>query len=207
MRRGRLPTTAAASINLDGPEGPSGRNASPSGITPSTILSPAGRTARSRTEIGLGARAHTPSASTTPVKRYALGPNRPALRVTERRHRRSKRHPRFGARHRARTQQHNSGSHTLDQGAPAQIGSGDVRSGGDDRCRQRGSAAAPSGTPLTGGSSSRGCGECVQLARSGRPSSGYSGSQLKEASSASTPSPGTWFTSRRIPSGSRNESE
>jgi len=36
----------------------SGRNAYPSGITPSTIMSPTRRTKGSRTEIRLGARAH-----------------------------------------------------------------------------------------------------------------------------------------------------
>ena len=50
--------------------------------TPSTIMSPAGKAnPRSWTEISLGARAHTPtnSASTAPVKRYALGsPGSPA---------------------------------------------------------------------------------------------------------------------------------
>jgi hypothetical protein len=59
----------------------SGRNAYPSGITPSTIMSPAHRTAGSWTEIRLGARAHSPTngASTAPVKRYALGTSdRPA---------------------------------------------------------------------------------------------------------------------------------
>ena len=45
---------------VDGPERPSGRNASPSGITPSNIMSPAPEPTRgSRTEVRLGARAHT----------------------------------------------------------------------------------------------------------------------------------------------------
>ena len=44
---------------VDGPERPSGRNASPSGITPSNIMSPAPEPTRgSRTEVRLGARAH-----------------------------------------------------------------------------------------------------------------------------------------------------
>ena len=45
--------------HVDGPERPSGRNASPSGITPSNIMSPAPEPTRgSRTEVRLGARAH-----------------------------------------------------------------------------------------------------------------------------------------------------
>ena len=48
-------------------ERPSGRNASPSGITPSTIMSPARRTAGSRTEIRLGARAHHTAPPTAPT--------------------------------------------------------------------------------------------------------------------------------------------
>ena len=48
---------------VDGPERPSGRNASPSGITPSNIMSPAPEPTRgSRTEVRLGARAHIYSA-------------------------------------------------------------------------------------------------------------------------------------------------
>jgi hypothetical protein len=50
-------------------------------LSPITIMSPARRRAGSRTEISMGARAHqTPhSASSAPVKRYALGPQgRPA---------------------------------------------------------------------------------------------------------------------------------
>ena len=43
----------------DGPERPSGRNASPSGITPSNIMSPAPEPTRgSRTEVRLGARGY-----------------------------------------------------------------------------------------------------------------------------------------------------
>ena len=60
MRRGRLPGSPAATHRVDGPERPSGRNASPSGITPSNIMSPAPEPTRgSRTEVRLGARAHT----------------------------------------------------------------------------------------------------------------------------------------------------
>ena len=41
MRRGRLPACSRRHARVDGPERPSGRNASPSGITPSHIMSPA----------------------------------------------------------------------------------------------------------------------------------------------------------------------
>ena len=59
MRRGRLSTTSCRHHPVDGPERPSGRNASPSGITPSNIMSPAPEPTRgSRTEVRLGARAH-----------------------------------------------------------------------------------------------------------------------------------------------------
>ena len=60
MRRGRLPAASCRHVLVDGPERPSGRNASPSGITPSHIMSPAPEPTRgSRTEVRLGARAHT----------------------------------------------------------------------------------------------------------------------------------------------------
>jgi hypothetical protein len=59
MRRGRLPAVSRRHARVDGPERPSGRNASPSGITPSTIMSPARSQPGSRTEIRPGARAHT----------------------------------------------------------------------------------------------------------------------------------------------------
>jgi hypothetical protein len=59
MRRGRLPAVSCRHRQVDGPERPSGRNASPSGITPSNIMSPAPEPTRgSRTEVRLGARAH-----------------------------------------------------------------------------------------------------------------------------------------------------
>ena len=59
MRRGRLPAGSCRHVLVDGPERPSGRNASPSGITPSNIMSPAPEPTRgSRTEVRLGARAH-----------------------------------------------------------------------------------------------------------------------------------------------------
>ena len=49
----------ARHAHVDGPERPSGRNASPSGITPSNITSPAPEPTRgSRTKVRLGARAH-----------------------------------------------------------------------------------------------------------------------------------------------------
>jgi hypothetical protein len=60
MRRGRLPARSCRHDRtaVDRPDRPSGRNASPSGIPPSTIMSPARSTHGSRTEIRLGARAH-----------------------------------------------------------------------------------------------------------------------------------------------------
>jgi hypothetical protein len=48
----------ARHVHVDGPERPSGRNASPSGITPSNIMSPAAEPTRGPwTEVRLGARA------------------------------------------------------------------------------------------------------------------------------------------------------
>jgi hypothetical protein len=58
MRRGRLPACSCRHHLVDGPERPSGRNASPSGITPSNIMSPARSQPGSWTEVRLGARAH-----------------------------------------------------------------------------------------------------------------------------------------------------
>ena len=81
MHRGRLPASSSRYLSVDGLQRLSGRNAYPSGITPSTIMSPARRIAGSWTKIRLGAHAQslTNSASTAPVKRYALGPSgRPA---------------------------------------------------------------------------------------------------------------------------------
>jgi hypothetical protein len=53
------PQPPARHAHVDGPERPSGRNASPSGITPSNIMSPALEPTRgSWTEVRLGARAH-----------------------------------------------------------------------------------------------------------------------------------------------------
>jgi hypothetical protein len=59
MRRGQLPAVSCRHVHVDGPERPSGRNASPSGITPSNIMSPARSQPGSWTEVRLGARAHT----------------------------------------------------------------------------------------------------------------------------------------------------
>src|SRR6266545_7149969 len=58
MHRGRLPACCCRHYHVAGPERPSGRIAYPSEITPSTITSPTGCTAGSRTEISPGARAH-----------------------------------------------------------------------------------------------------------------------------------------------------
>jgi hypothetical protein len=84
MHRGRLPACSCRHPlpGVDGPERPSGRNASFGGITalcgttPSTIMSPTRSHPGPWTEIRLGARAHAPSdsAATAPVKRSALGP-------------------------------------------------------------------------------------------------------------------------------------
>jgi hypothetical protein len=60
MRRGRLPNCCCRHApRVDGLERSSGRNASPSAITPTNILSPARSQPGSRTEVSLGARAHT----------------------------------------------------------------------------------------------------------------------------------------------------
>jgi hypothetical protein len=60
MRRGRLPAVSCRHVHVDGPERPSGRTASPSGITRSNIMSPAPEPTRgSWTEVRLGDRAHT----------------------------------------------------------------------------------------------------------------------------------------------------
>ena len=70
MHRGRLPTRSRRHEFVDGLERPSGRNASPSGITPSNIMSPAQNQPGSRTEVRLGARAHT----TRPIHRAHAPP-------------------------------------------------------------------------------------------------------------------------------------
>ena len=59
MHRGRLPARSCRHARVDGLHRPSGRNAYPSGITPSTIMSPARHHVGSWTEIRPGARAHT----------------------------------------------------------------------------------------------------------------------------------------------------
>jgi hypothetical protein len=59
MRRGRLPARSCRHARVGGLERPSGRNASPSGITPSNIMSPARSQPGPWTEVRLGARAHT----------------------------------------------------------------------------------------------------------------------------------------------------
>jgi hypothetical protein len=66
MHRGRLPAGSCRHplTGVDGPERPSGRNALPSGITPSTIMSPTRSHPGPWTEIRLGARAHhTPTSN------------------------------------------------------------------------------------------------------------------------------------------------
>jgi hypothetical protein len=60
MHRGQLPASSCRHDHVDGLHRPSGRNASPSGITPSTIMSPTRNQTGPRTKIRLGARAHTP---------------------------------------------------------------------------------------------------------------------------------------------------
>jgi hypothetical protein len=60
MRRGRLHARSCRhDSRVDGPYRPSGRNASPSGITPPSIMSPARSQPWPWTEIRLSARAHT----------------------------------------------------------------------------------------------------------------------------------------------------
>jgi hypothetical protein len=59
MRRGRLPAGSCRHARVDGLQRQSGRNANPSGITPSNIMSPAPEPTRGPwTEVRLGARAH-----------------------------------------------------------------------------------------------------------------------------------------------------
>jgi hypothetical protein len=59
MRRGRLHARSCRHVRVDGPYRPSGRNASPSGIVPPTIMSPTRGDPGSSTEIRLSTRAHT----------------------------------------------------------------------------------------------------------------------------------------------------
>ncbi len=63
MRRGRLHARSCRHVRVDGPYRPSGRNAFPSGIIPSTIMSPTQSSPGSWTEIRLSARAHTSPAN------------------------------------------------------------------------------------------------------------------------------------------------
>jgi hypothetical protein len=59
MHRGQFPAGSCRHHEVAGLHRQSGRNASPSGITPSTIMSPTRSNPGSWTEIRLGARAHT----------------------------------------------------------------------------------------------------------------------------------------------------
>jgi hypothetical protein len=71
MHRGQLPAGSRRHARVDGLERPSGRNASPSGITPSHIMSPTPQPTRgSWTEVRLGARAH----NTNPTSNRAHAP-------------------------------------------------------------------------------------------------------------------------------------
>ena len=71
MRRGLLPASSRRHTLVDGLERLSSRNASPSGITPSNIMSPAPEpTQGSWTEVRLGARAH----NTHPINRAHAPP-------------------------------------------------------------------------------------------------------------------------------------
>jgi hypothetical protein len=87
MRRGLLPAVSCRHAHVDGPERPSGRNASPSGITPSNIMSPAPEPTRgSRTEVRLGARAHNTRrtvnhAHAPPANTQQLIPDNPGPRA------------------------------------------------------------------------------------------------------------------------------
>ena len=71
MHRGRLPARSCRHARVDGLHRPSGRTASPSGITPSTIMSPPRSQPGSWTEIRLGARAH----ATDPIDRAHAPPD------------------------------------------------------------------------------------------------------------------------------------
>ena len=70
---------------VDGHHRPSGRNASPSGITPSTIMSPTRKHPGSWTEIRLGARAHhnpRPDHDRAPPNHPAVQPSNPESHLT-----------------------------------------------------------------------------------------------------------------------------
>jgi hypothetical protein len=82
MRRGRLPAGSCRHAHVDGLQRQSGRNAYPSGITPSNIMSPAPEPTRgSWTEVRLGARAHKRRYPTNrahgPPTRVAVQPRQP----------------------------------------------------------------------------------------------------------------------------------
>ncbi len=72
MRRGRLHARSCRHVRVDGPYRPSGRNASPSGITPPTIMSPTQGSPGSSTEIRLSTRART--TRTSRITNHAHGP-------------------------------------------------------------------------------------------------------------------------------------
>ena len=75
MRRGRLPAGPCRHHLVDGLERPSGRNASPSGITPPTIMSPTRCRFGSWTEIRPSARAHAiPIPDRAPLAASRPGP-------------------------------------------------------------------------------------------------------------------------------------
>ncbi len=59
MRRGLLPARSCRHDNVAGLHRQSGRSSSPSGVTPSTIMSPARSQPGPWTEIRLGVRVHT----------------------------------------------------------------------------------------------------------------------------------------------------
>jgi hypothetical protein len=75
----------ARHAHVDGLKRPSGRNASPSGITPSNIMSPAPEPTRgSRTEVRLGARAHntpTTNRAHAPPANPQFNPDNPGPRA------------------------------------------------------------------------------------------------------------------------------
>jgi len=85
MRRGQLPPSSCRHPRVDGHHRPSGRNASPSGITPSTIMSPTRNHPGSRTEIRLGARAHhtpRPDRAHAPPNHQPVQPSNPESHLT-----------------------------------------------------------------------------------------------------------------------------
>jgi hypothetical protein len=84
MRRGRLPAFSCRHASVDRLERLSGRNASPSGITPSNIMSPARSQPGSWTEARLGARAHntrTTNHAHAPPAREQFNPDNPGSRA------------------------------------------------------------------------------------------------------------------------------